>query len=277
MTKPGFVAAPVSGQPSEDPESADAAPRPLARTRSFTRRGGRMPERHHRALSEHAAQYVIDVPRKPGSTEPVDGYRLDVEREFGRTGQLIVEIGSGAGDQIVHAAGENPDVDFLALEVWRPGIAQTIAKAVHAGVTNLRLIEIDASEALDRLFAPGTVDEVWTFFPDPWPKSKHHKRRLVQASFADVVADALVPGGRWRLATDWADYAWQMRDVVEDSPRFSNPWAGRLADAGDGAVDPEGARGGFAPRFVGRTQTRFEAKGLNVARVVRDLEVIRVA
>ncbi|MBD4204916.1 tRNA (guanine-N7)-methyltransferase, partial [Xanthomonas citri pv. citri] len=78
----------------------------------------------------------------------------------------------------------------------------TISKAVHAGVTNVRLIEIDASEALDRLFAPGSVAEVWTFFPDPWPKSKHHKRRLVQPGFAEVVADVLVPGGTWRLATD---------------------------------------------------------------------------
>ena len=93
--------------------------------------------------------------------------------------------------------------------------------------------------------------------------------------FADVVADVLVPGGTWRLATDWADYAWHMRDVVEASPRFTNPWTGRLADAGDAHVDPEGARGGFAPRFEGRTTTRFETKGLKVERIVRDLEVKR--
>ena len=90
-----------------------------------------------------------------------------------------------------------------------------------------------------------------------------------------LVADVLVPGGTWRLATDWADYAWHMRDVVEASPRFTNPWTGRLADAGDAHVDPEGARGGFAPRFEGRTTTRFETKGLKVERIVRDLEVKR--
>ena len=280
MTKPGFVAASTSSQPGEGVEKGvnkypDIGPRPLARTRSFTRRGGRMPERHHRALDEHSEQYVINVPRKPGSTEPVDGYQVDVASEFGRTAPLIVEIGSGAGDQIVHAAKENPDTNFIALEVWRPGIAQTISKAVHEGVTNVRLIEIDASEALDRLFAAGTVHEVWTFFPDPWPKSKHHKRRLVQLDFAEVVADALEPGGTWRLATDWADYAWHMRDVVEASPRFANPHAGRLADAGDIDVDPDGDRGGFAPRFAGRTTTRFENKGLKVERIVRDLEVTR--
>lgn len=276
MSKPGYVPGATSGQPSEGVgEHPQVGPRPLARTRSFTRRGGRMPERHHRALSDNGEQYVLDVPRKPGTTQPVDGFRLDIAEVFGRRAKLVVEIGSGAGDQIVHAALEHPETDFIALEVWRPGIAQTISKAVHAGVTNVRLIEIDASEALDRLFAPGSVDEVWTFFPDPWPKTKHHKRRLVQLGFADVVADVLVPGGTWRLATDWADYAWYMRDVVEASPRFTNPWTGRLADAGDAHVDPEGARGGFAPRFEGRTTTRFETKGLKVERIVRDLEVKR--
>lgn len=280
MTKPGYVAGATSGQPSAGGEKGEArhpdiGPRPLARTRSFTRRGGRMPERHHRAMSDHADAYVIDVPRKPGSTEPIDGYRVDVEAEFGRVAPLIVEIGSGAGDQIVHAAKENPGTNYIALEVWRPGIAQTISKAVHDGVTNVRLIEIDASEALDRLFEPGTVDEVWTFFPDPWPKSKHHKRRLVQLHFAEVVADVLKADGTWRLATDWADYAWHMRDVVEDSPRFTNPHAGRLADARDVDVDPHGDRGGFAPRFEGRTMTRFESKGVKVDRIVRDLAVKR--
>lgn len=273
MSRPGYAAAATSGTPEDGEPQAGA--RPLARTRSFTRRGGRMPERHHRALADHGAHYVLDVPRKPGSTEPVGGYRVDVEGEFGRTGPLVVEIGSGAGDQIVHAAAAHPETNFIALEVWRPGIAQTISKAVHAGVTNVRLIEIDASEALDRLFAPGSVDEVWTFFPDPWPKSKHHKRRLVQPAFAETVADVLVPGGVWRLATDWADYAWQMRDVVEDSPRFANAHAGRLADPADVDVDPQGERGGFAPRFAGRTTTRFENKGLTVERIVRDLEVTR--
>ena len=271
MSKPGFV----PGSVTPPGEEGQAAERPLARTRSFTRRGGRMPERHHRALADHSGQYVIDVPRKEASTEPIDGYHVDMEQVFGRTAPLVVEIGSGAGDQVVHAAAENPGTDFIALEVWRPGIAQTISKAVHAGVTNVRLIEIDASEALDRLFAPGSVAEVWTFFPDPWPKSKHHKRRLVQPGFAEVVADVLVPGGTWRLATDWADYAWHMRDVVEGSPRFDNPHVGRLADPGDPDVDPGGARGGFAPRFEGRTTTRFENKGLKVERVVRDLAVTR--
>lgn len=234
-----------------------------------------MPERHHRALSEHAERFVIEVPRRAGTTEPIEGYHLDIAREFGRQAPTIVEIGSGAGDQIVHAAAEHPETNFIALEVWRPGLAQTISKARHAGVTNIRLVEIDASEAFGRLFEPGALAEVWTFFPDPWPKTKHHKRRLVQPEFADVVADALVPDGVWRLATDWADYAWHMRDVVEDSPRFTNPWAGRLADEGDVHVDPKGARGGFAPRFEGRTTTRFEHKGLKVDRIVRDLEVHR--
>ncbi|AKU16536.1 tRNA (guanosine(46)-N7)-methyltransferase TrmB [Luteipulveratus mongoliensis] len=254
---------------------ADLPEHELARTRSFTRRGGRMPQRHRRAFAEHGSTYVLDVPRQGVGTTVVPGSTLDLPSVFGRVAPVVVEIGSGSGDAIVYAAQQSPERDFVALEVWRPGLAQTIAQAVHAGVRNVRLVEADAAQALPELFGPESISELWTFFPDPWPKSKHHKRRLVTPEFADKVSKVLAPQGVWRLATDWADYAWQMRDVIEGCPGLLNPYAGRLAWPGDEDRDPEGGRGGFAPRFDGRVETRFETKGLQVDRFVRDVEARR--
>lgn len=234
-----------------------------------------MPERHERALEIHGPTYLLDLPLNGTDTTLDPGYRFDRTEVFGRSAPLVVEIGSGAGDCVVHAASLHPEVDFLAFEVWRPGVAHTITKAVSAGVDNLRIAVADAAWSMPLMFAPGSLDEVWTFFPDPWPKTKHHKRRLVQPEFASAIAALLKPGGVWRLATDWADYAWQMRDVVEGCAEFTNPYAGRLADPDDPQVDPAGDRGGFAPRFEGRPITRFEKKGLRVDRVVRDLAVTR--
>lgn len=234
-----------------------------------------MAERHHRALAEHGPHYLLDVPMVGEGTTVEPSFRLDVDAAFGRTAPLVVEIGSGGGDCVVHAAQQHPDRNFLAIEVWVPGVAQTIAKCVHEGIENVRLICADAAQALPTMLGPSSVREVWTFFPDPWPKYKHHKRRLVQPPFADKVADLLEPQGNWRLATDWADYAWQIRDVVEGCAGLTNPYAGRLADPGDVDVDPRGDHGGFAPRFEGRVETRFERKGLRVGRIVRDVCALR--
>ncbi|WP_245988655.1 tRNA (guanosine(46)-N7)-methyltransferase TrmB [Flexivirga caeni] len=247
----------------------------LARTRSFTRRSGRMAERHHRALAEHGPHYLLDVPMVGEGTTVEPDFRLDIAGAFGRIAPLVVEIGSGGGDCVVHAAKQHPGHDFLAVEVWVPGVAQAIAKCVHEGVDNVRLICADAAQALPTMLGPGSVREVWTFFPDPWPKLKHHKRRLVQSEFADKVADLMEPEGNWRLATDWADYAWQMRDVIEGCAGLVNPYAGRLADPGDVDADPRGDHGGFAPRFDGRVATRFERKGRAVGRIVRDVVGVR--
>lgn len=232
-----------------------------------------MPERHHRALENHSETYLLDVPMM--GTTVVDGVRFDQRAAFGRQAPLVVEIGGGAGDCIVAAAAADPDRDYLGIEVWRPGIAQTIAKAAHAGVTNVRLLSADALPTVRDFLPAGGVAELWTFFPDPWPKTKHHKRRLVQAQFAAMVAQVLVDGGSWRLASDWADYAWQIRDVVEGESAFVNLHAGRLAAPGDAEVDPRADHGGFAPRFEGRVMTRFERKGLQADRIIRDVHVRR--
>lgn len=232
-----------------------------------------MPQRHHRALENHSETYLLDVPME--GTTVADGVRFDQRAAFGRVAPLVVEVGGGAGDCIVAAAAADPDRDYLGIEVWRPGIAQTIAKAAHAGVTNVRLLSADALPTVRDFLPLAGVAELWTFFPDPWPKTKHHKRRLVQAQFAAAVAQALVDGGSWRLASDWADYAWQIRDVVEREEAFDNPHAGRVAAPGDAEVDPRGDHGGFAPRFERRVMTRFERKGLAADRVVRDVHVVR--
>ncbi|WP_043534141.1 tRNA (guanosine(46)-N7)-methyltransferase TrmB, partial [Actinomyces polynesiensis] len=190
----------------------------MARTKSFTRRNRPLHDSLRRTMEAHGADYVVEVPRSEGWTTVAPGHRLDPEHTFGRRAPLVVEIGPGVGEQLVAAARRWPDRDFLGLEVWQPGIAKLVSRAVAAGVDNIRVVEADAAQALPVLLGEATVDEVWTFFPDPWRKARHHKRRLVNAAFAEEVARVLVDGGAWRLATDWDDYAWQMRDVVEACP-----------------------------------------------------------
>ncbi|UIJ34369.1 tRNA (guanosine(46)-N7)-methyltransferase TrmB [Allobranchiibius sp. GilTou73] len=228
--------------------------RAAATNRSFTRRGGRMPPRHHRALEVHGPAYLLSPPIE--GTSVAAGFVLDLPAAFGRTAPLVVEIGSGSGDCVVAAAAEHPEWDFLAVEVWRPGIAQTLAKAAQAQVGNLRVLRADAAGVVATALPAASVDQLWTFFPDPWPKAKHHKRRLVDPMFAVDVVRVLRPGGLWRLATDWEDYAEQMRDVLREAPGFEPG-----AEYGD--------------RFDGRVMTRFERKGIEAARAVRDIVVRR--
>ncbi len=230
-------------------------PRPLARTRSFTRRGGRMPRTHQAAWDRYAADVVLDVPRPLGSTSTVvdPAYVLDPVDVFGRRAPLVVEIGSGAGDALVAGALARPDLDLVALEVWRPGIGHTLAKmeqSAGAALPNVRVVEADAQVALRTMLAPGSVHEVWTFFPDPWPKARHHKRRIVGPELAATVLRLLEPGGVWRLATDWTDYAEAMREVLDADPRL------RLVSTDRAPLRPV---------------TRFERRGVAEGRTITDL------
>ena len=242
-----------------------------ARTKSFVRRSRGMPANLNRVLETHGGSYIVPVEFDGSRTTVAEGQPLDWASIFGRTGPLIVEVGSGNGEQVVAAAVENPGNNYLVFEVWRPGVAKTISRAVAAGVTNLRIVEADAAQALPILVGPGAAAEVWTFFPDPWRKKRHHKRRLVDAEFARHVARVLSEDGRWRLATDWDDYAWQMRSVVESTPVLVNPHRGARPDP----ADPEPSSGGFAPRFPGRIRTRFESRGLAEGRTVRDITAVK--
>ncbi|QWW20715.1 tRNA (guanosine(46)-N7)-methyltransferase TrmB [Schaalia sp. 19OD2882] len=243
----------------------------MARTKSFTRRSRELPANLQRTWQAHAHRFVVDVRRGVGHTTVAEDFRLDLPHLFGRCAPVTLEIGSGTGEQAVHAAAAHPECDFLCFEVWVPGIAKLVSKAVEAGVDNIRVIEADAQQALPIVLGEASIDEVWTFFPDPWRKSRHHKRRLVQAGFALEVARLLVDGGRWRLSTDWQDYAWQMRDVVEACPALVNPHAGERPDA----ADPRGDHGGFAPRWDGRLVTHFETRGHAAGRVSRDVLGVR--
>ncbi len=244
----------------------------MSRTKSFTRRSRELPVNLARTWEAHADRYVIEPRRGVGYTTVADDFYLNIDELFGRRAPLTLEIGSGTGEQIVAAAAANPERDYLALEVWVPGIAKLISKAVDAGVDNIRVLEADVAQALPIMLGDACLDEVWTFFPDPWRKARHRKRRLVSDEFAPQVARVLRDGGVWRLATDWDDYAWQMRDVIEASAFFENPHRGERPDP----VDPEPSRGGFAPRYEGRIITHFETRGLDAGRRVHDIVGIRL-
>lgn len=239
--------------------------------KSYTRRGGRISDRLQQIVDENQDRLVLDLEREESVLSVVKA--PDLEKAFGRQAPLVVEIGAGSGDQIVSRALECPDVNFLALDVWWPGIAQMMSKIVKADLDNVRIAYVDAVDALPIFFGPNEKPvEVWTFFPDPWPKAKHKKRRLVTKEFGDVVASILAPGGTWRLATDWADYAWQMRDEVAKVEGLTNPYAGQNEDPEDPA--DAGLTGGFAPRWEGRALTRFEKRGINEGRTIRDIMAV---
>jgi tRNA (guanine-N7-)-methyltransferase len=218
-----------------------------------------MSEAQERAWVELAPRYVIEAPRDSAATSIRPGATIDPVAVWGREAPLVVEIGSGQGHAIVHAATSNPASDFLAIEVFRAGLARTMLDAERAGAHNLRLVEANAPEVLQHLLPEASVDELWVFFPDPWHKKKHTKRRLVTPEFTAIAARALKDGGMLRLATDWEDYALQMRAVMGSAPDY--------APAFDGD---------WAPRFDGRVLTAFERKGARVGRDIRDLSYRRV-
>jgi tRNA (guanine-N7-)-methyltransferase len=251
-------------------ETADAAPTPAAEpppqdeTRyrdkpvSFARRSGRMTDGQERAWAAHAPFYLLEAPRDRAVTSVRPGSTVEPEHVYGRRAPLVVEIGSGQGHAIVHAAGAHPETDFLAVEVFRAGLARTMLDAARAGIRNLRLVEANAPEVLEHLLPVASVDELWVFFSDPWHKNKHTKRRLISADFAPVAARALKPGGMLRLATDWEDYARQMREVLDEASPFDRAFEGE-----------------WAPRFDGRIMTAFERKGIAKGRDIRDLVYVR--
>lgn len=210
---------------------------------SYARRGSRFTPSQQEAWDAHHADWVIP-------DEAVDAADFSLSRCFGRQAPVIVEIGSGVGEATAALAAGRPDRDVLAFEVWRPGVAATLDLLAEAGVTNVRLISVDAVWAMEHLFAPASVEELWTFFPDPWPKKRHHKRRLVTPRFAALAASRLRPGGLWRLATDWEEYAEQMQAVLDAEP---------------------GLVGGRTGRWADRPVTKFERKGVAAGRTIVDL------
>lgn len=217
--------------------------RRLREVLSYSRRGNRFTPQQQAAWDAHHEQWVIP-------DEAVDDPGFRFADWFGREAPLIVEIGSGVGEATGVLAAARPAYDVLALEVWRPGVASSLARVAEAGATNVRFCSVDAVWVLETLIPRDGLAELWTFFPDPWPKTRHHKRRLVNARFAALAASRLTPGGVWRLATDWQDYAEQMRSVLDAEPALT---------------------GGVVPRWEERPVTKFERKGLEAGRSITDL------
>ncbi|RKQ34832.1 tRNA (guanosine(46)-N7)-methyltransferase TrmB [Kocuria tytonis] len=255
-----------AGAPAASQNAGPATPAAFHRQPfSFVRRGDRLSPKRQKAWDEHAGDWVLDIPRVMTDTSVDPSYRLDHRAAFGREAPLVVEIGSGLGEAIVAHAAAHPELDHLAVEVYKPGIADLLMKAAQAGVENVRVAQANAPEVLEHMLEPASVRELWVFFPDPWHKTRHHKRRLVSPGFADLAARVLEPGGLWRLATDWQEYAVVMREVLDAADAdFENVHPGP-------AADEEHPDAGWAPRWDGRVLTSFERKATEAGRVPRDL------
>ncbi len=249
---------------------------------SFVRRSDRLSAAQQKHWDAHHRDWVVDVPRGDARLSLHPDHRIDPDDLFGRPGELIVEIGPGMGDSLAPMAAARAEANVLAFEVYQPAIARILAKLAREGAENVRVVQADAGDGLRQLATGVAVDELWMFFPDPWPKTKHHKRRLLDPGFADLVATRLRPGALWRLATDWADYADQMRDVLDAHPEFVRvdpDTASTMQDAATGAAEEgageEGAgeesAGEFPERWSDRVQTKFERRGLAAGHRIVDL------
>lgn len=220
---------------------------------SYVRRSARMNPSQQKAWDAYADRWVVDVPERETSTSIAADARVDWTAVFGRSAPLVVEIGPGRGESLVALAQQRPEANIVAFEVFVPATASILSRLARHDVHNVRLVVANGAEGLDVLLAPGDVSELWTFFPDPWHKARHHKRRLVSPTFADLAASRLIEGGLWRLATDWDDYAEAMREVLDPHPGFAN------------------VHDGWAPRWDARPVTKYEARGLAAGRSVHDL------
>lgn len=214
--------------------------------RSYVLRQGRITAGQERAFAEHWPRYGLEVD---------DALRLDAPALFGDNRDLILEIGFGNGDSLVQMAAAAQEAGYIGIEVHRPGVGHALLAAAAADIDNLRLIRHDAVVILRDHVADGTLARVQIYFPDPWPKARHHKRRIVQQPFTDLIWRKLRAGGEIHCATDWAAYAEWMRDVFAGDPKWHN-----LGNAD-----------GYAPRPDWRPQTKFERRGERLGHGVRDL------
>ncbi len=234
-------------EPSE--KNADAppvsppSPHPHRPIRSYVLRAGRIGSGQRRALDELTPRYVL--PFRPAPLDPAT--------VFGRQAPLIVEIGFGMGDATAQIAAAMPTADFLGIEVHEPGVGALLQRIDAQQLGNLRIVRHDAVEVLTDMITPGSLKGVHVFFPDPWHKTKHHKRRLIQPPFAALLASRLAPGGYLHCATDWWPYAEQMLQVLAAEPALVN------------------TASGYAPKPGYRPLTKFENRGLDLGHGVWDL------
>jgi tRNA (guanine-N7-)-methyltransferase len=222
----------------------------LRPVRSFVRRESRMTDSQQRAFEELWPRYGMDLP----------GGAIDLSALFGRRMPVSLEIGFGNGEALAAMAAANSQHDHLGIEVHRPGVAQLLRGLALRDQSNVRVVCADANDVLARL-PDDSLHAVYVFFPDPWPKKRHHKRRLVQPVFIDVVRRKLEIGGHFCLATDWEDYAIQMLSLLSSGSQWQNA----------------SSLGGYAERSLARPLTRFERRGQRLGHTVRDLAFRRIA
>jgi tRNA (guanine-N7-)-methyltransferase len=211
--------------------------------RSFVVRAGRMGPGQVRALAELGPRFVL----------PFAAQRCDFDAAFGRNAPRVLEIGFGMGDATAAIAQALPGTDFIGVEVHTPGVGALLKRIGEMNLSNLRLIQHDAVEVLEHMIAPDSLAGVHVFFPDPWHKKKHNKRRLIQPEFVRRLVDRIAPGGYLHCATDWQPYAEQMLDVLSAEPLLRNTAAG------------------YAPKPDYRPLTKFENRGLKLGHGVWDL------
>ncbi len=213
------------------------------RIRSFVTRAGRLSTAQARALETFGPRFCL----------PYQKQLADLDDAFGRAAPIVLEIGTGMGETTAHIAALMPEKNFVGVEVHTPGIGSLLKLIGERELQNLRLIQHDAVEVVTNMLAPATLAGVHVFFPDPWHKARHNKRRLIQAPFVSLLASRIAPGGYLHCATDWEDYAVQMLEVLSAEPTLKN-----TAD-------------GYAPRPDYRPVTKFENRGLRLGHGVWDL------
>jgi len=211
--------------------------------RSFVHRRGHITQGQRDALETLTGKWTI----------PYAAERLDLDQTFGRTAPTILEIGFGMGETTEKIATARPDDNFLGVEVFNAGVGSLMRRAEDNGLTNIRIIQHDAVEVVRDMIAPDCLAGVHVYFPDPWPKKRHHKRRLLQPTFVAALTSRIAPGGYFHCATDWEEYAHQMLEVLGGEPLLEN------------TVD------GFAPRPDYRPLTKFENRGIRLGHGVWDL------
>jgi len=223
--------------------------RPRRSVVSYVRRSPRMTASQRVWMDMYAPRWVVGVDHGDLATSVAPQACLDMTAVFGRTAPLVVEIGSGHGETLIAGATLHADVNFLGFEVFEACVAATLGKIAACEAQNVRLVCADAVSGLTHLIPDHTINELWVFFPDPWQKKRHHKRRLISPEFADLAAAKLVRGGILRLATDWESYADHMSEVLGGDDRFE-------------LVGTE--------RFATRPVTKFESRGIEAGREIRD-------
>ncbi len=221
------------------------APAGLRRIRSFVLREGRMTPAQQRAFEQHWERFGIDY----------RGQLQDLDARFGRHAPRVLEIGFGNGEALSWASEHDTDRDFIGVEVHGPGVGRLMNALAERDATHVRIYKHDAVEVIEHEIAPAALDEVRIWFPDPWHKKRHQKRRIIQSDFVALLASRMAPDGLLHLATDWAPYAEHMVEVLEASPHWRN------------AVGP----GQASAQPAWRIQTHFERRGLKLGHGVTDL------